>query len=960
MNPERWQQVRDVLHSAMQVAPAERSTFLDRRCASDPSLREDVNKLLAAEGEIPSSFLESPALAQAVPVTAASSSVLAAGTKLGPYAVLALLGAGGMGEVYRARDTRLDRTVAVKVIPSHLSSDPVRRQRFEREARAISALQHPNICTLHDVGSQDGMDYLVMEYLEGETLAARLQRGRLSLDLTLRYATEVADALDAAHRRGIVHRDLKPGNIFITTHGESKVLDFGLAKLEEKGAAPDTPTAGATSPEVLTTPGVAMGTVAYMSPEQARGEELDGRTDIFSFGAVLYEMATGRIAFPGKTAAVVFKAILDATPPPPTKVEPSLHGQMDQIVEKALEKDRDLRYQSAADIRTDLNRLKRDTTSGRVVVKETELPANFGSRNRWWLTVVVTALVLVWLALGLGRFWKRAPATNTHITQRQLTARTSDNPIRGGGILSRDGKYVAYCDKDGIWIQQIDTGDAHRLPGTRGLILQDWYPEALRLLVTDDNFDLWSLFAASGERKKIASDVSDAVISPDGSQILFNREEGRDLLTMSTEGGEPRVRVTISPNEVLFQSTWSPDGNMIAYVHARGSEYGAATLETYSLPEGKSHALLTDPRLVGSSTGLNLLQWLPDGRIVFGLSGNGVAFDSDLWALSLDARARATANPVRLTNTTGTRFESVSASADGKRLTAVLSRTPVSTFVAEMGGSGAKLENPRRLTNDAWNNFPWAWTADSQTLFYTSDRNPQSVYRRRISSDSAELLAPDVGDNFERSFSTVSPDGTWVIITASHGEPPKRRLLRVPVSGGTPDAILIPSGPAEVRCALSGSRICVLSEVIGDAEVFSSIDPVRGRLGQLAKIDVSNTLHLYWSLSPDGERIAMVEPPSDNVSVLNLQTQQKQVIRPNPRQREIQMVAWSADGKRLLLSAYPGNKGRLLVMDLEGRTHLLLENPGGWTGRVLPSPDGKSIAYGYFVRESNVILLEHF
>jgi serine/threonine protein kinase len=235
--------------------------------------------------------------------------MLSAGTKLGPYEIQSLLGSGGMGEVYRARDTRLDRTVAIKVLPQYRSSDPQRRQRFEREARAISALNHPNICHLYDVGSQDGTDYLVMERLEGETLAARLTKGRLPLDLTLRYATEVADALDAAHRRGIVHRDLKPGNIFLTKHGESKVLDFGLAKLEEADAAADTRTAGATSPEVLTTPGIAMGTVAYMSPEQARGEELDARTDIFSLGAVLYEMATGKMAFPGKTSAVVFKAI---------------------------------------------------------------------------------------------------------------------------------------------------------------------------------------------------------------------------------------------------------------------------------------------------------------------------------------------------------------------------------------------------------------------------------------------------------------------------------------------------------------------------------------------------------------------------------------------------------------------------------------------------------------------------
>src|SRR5271154_2768824 len=254
---------------------------------------------------------------------------LPSGTKLGPYEIQSPLGAGGMGEVYRARDTRLDRTVAIKVLPQHLSADPLRRQRFEREARAISALQHPNICTLFDVGHQDGTDYLVMEYLEGQTLAARLAGGPLPLEQTLRYGIEVADALDTAHRRGIVHRDLKPGNIMVTAHGECKVLDFGLAKLGEEASVPDAQTV--TRQDVLTSPGVALGTVAYMSPEQVRGEDLDARTDIFSLGTVLYEMASGKLPFPGKTSGLVFKAILDGTPLAPTGLNSALPQQLDDI-----------------------------------------------------------------------------------------------------------------------------------------------------------------------------------------------------------------------------------------------------------------------------------------------------------------------------------------------------------------------------------------------------------------------------------------------------------------------------------------------------------------------------------------------------------------------------------------------------------------------------------------------------
>jgi serine/threonine protein kinase len=412
MNPERWRQVRELLTSAMELDPAERSAYVDRHCSSDPTLRQELEKLLAVEDEVPSSFLGLAALEQVASeaISIPASDELAVGTQLGPYEVEALLGAGGMGEVYRSRDTRLDRTVAIKVLPARLSASQQHCERFQREARAISALQHPNICTLYDVGQQGRAQYLVMEYLEGETLAARLLRGRLPLDVSLRYAAEVADALEVAHRRGVVHRDLKPGNIFVTTRGEAKVLDFGLAKLEVAQPRANSPTTLTSDSKTLTTPGVAMGTVAYMSPEQARGEELDARTDIFSLGAVLYEMATGTSAFPGKTSAVVFKAILDETPRAPTRVVPSLPSQLDQIVEKALEKDRGLRYQSAIDFRADLHRLKRDTESVRVTPRlQTTRKAKF---SKPWKVIAFLAVVLGAIFLS-GYLYFRRPTKLT-------------------------------------------------------------------------------------------------------------------------------------------------------------------------------------------------------------------------------------------------------------------------------------------------------------------------------------------------------------------------------------------------------------------------------------------------------------------------------------------------------------------------------------------------------------------
>jgi serine/threonine protein kinase/tetratricopeptide (TPR) repeat protein len=382
------------------------------------------------------------------------------GARVGAYEIVSPIGAGGMGEVYRARDTRLDRTVAIKVLPAEMSSDPDRRERFDREARAISSLNHPHICILHDVGSQDGTSYLVMEYLEGETLASRLSKGPLPIDQVLRYAIEIADALDAAHAAGIIHRDLKPANIFVTKRGQTKVLDFGLAKLaqDNRAAALTLDDNGPTLNEVhLTDPGTAIGTVAYMSPEQARGENLDAQSDLFSFGVVLYEMATGRQAFAGRTTAVIFNEILNKTPTAPARLNPDVPLKLDEIIDRCLEKDRELRYHTAADVRANLKRVQRDIdterarTSSRAPVEEEALPLDAPARagspsgpggppgsvapqpssdaalaigivQRLKPGIVVAAVVLVLLVVGLigGRMW---------------LARTSGGPIDSIAVL---------------------------------------------------------------------------------------------------------------------------------------------------------------------------------------------------------------------------------------------------------------------------------------------------------------------------------------------------------------------------------------------------------------------------------------------------------------------------------------------------------------------------------------------
>jgi eukaryotic-like serine/threonine-protein kinase len=505
--------------------------------------------------------------------------MLVSGTRLGPYEIQSLLGAGGMGEVYRARDIRLDRAVAVKVVPASLSSNSTSRQRFQREARAISLLQHPNICTLYDVGQQDETDYLVMEYLEGETLATRLTKTRLTGQQILDYGIEIANALDAAHDRGIVHRDLKPGNIFITSRGECKVLDFGLALIETE-ASMDAPTL--TRPEVLTSPGAALGTVAYMSPEQARGESLNACTDLFSLGTVLYEMATGKLPFAGKTSAVVFKAILDHTPSPPSQLNKSLPDGFDQVIGKALEKDRDLRYHSAADMRADLKRIKRDRESQRLgaISKGGGLVQSTSPRSRWMFPSVV-AVVLVAAASLVAYHWFKPTQAQVAFEHYRITPLTSTGNIRSMD-LSRDGRYLGYVaeedDQLSIWIQQIATSTNVRvlgpLPNHALLRGVRFSPDGNYIYYHQQDekkniSEIYRLPAVGGTAVKILSDVDEGLsFSPDGSKIGFARyvptvKESRFILT-DADGANEKPILTLKQPQIIWQAAWSPDGRILA------------------------------------------------------------------------------------------------------------------------------------------------------------------------------------------------------------------------------------------------------------------------------------------------------------------------------------------------------------------------------------------------------------
>ncbi len=824
------------------------------------------------------------------------------------YRIIEKIGGGGMGVVYRAEDLKLGRQVALKFLPDEMARDTAALERFEREARAAAAINHPNICTLYEAGEHDGHPFLVMELLEGGTLKQLMGGHPVPLDSLLAWAIQIADGLDAAHARGFVHRDIKPANLFLVGRGEVKILDFGLAKLTPAGkltsaTTPDqTPTVAL---DLLTAPGTAAGTPGYTSPEQAKGDDLDRRTDLFSLGVVLYEMATGRMPFEGKTSAVVMAAILHEAPEPPCRLNPLLPAGLEQIILKALEKNPEIRYQSAADMRADLKRLQRNTEFGlaSAAVSSVRTPASRPMPRRLILVGAATAAVAL-IGAVLLLFRPVAPPRILRTVKITDDRRVSNLPLvtDGGRVYFTSTREDA---TDELWQASSRGGESIPLPAPlKNADVVDLSPDRSELLVLGrangpySPPTLWAEPLLGGSPHRIGDIVATggAAWSPDGKRVVY--ANGNQLRVAASDGTEVRQLATL-PSRAFFPH-WSPDGAAVRFTVAGGS--AADSIWEVSADGGQPRRLF--PRLQSAHCcGL----WTPDGKyFVFSVLGGGTR---NVWAMreKTGFLRRASQEPVALT-TGPISFEYPVPSPDGKRLYVV----------------GSQVRNELVVLNRESRQFePYLTGISAQDVSFSRDGKlaayvayPEgTLWRSSLDgSNRAQLTFPPLQARLPR----WSPDGRQI---AFFGQAPGSlsRIYVLPAEGGEPQQITNgeagENGDADPTWSPDGTSLAFGGSPFGastDVTVPAPAAPNRMAIRivdlKTRQISVLPGSEGMWSprWSPDGHSILGLSAPEWKVRLYDVATQEQTELAA----LRAGYPGWSHDGAWVCFISFTGDGPR--------------------------------------------------
>jgi eukaryotic-like serine/threonine-protein kinase len=895
------------------------------------------------------------------------------GETISHYRITGKLGSGGMGVVYEAQDLTLGRNVALKFLPPDLAKDTAALDRFMLEARAASALNHPNICTVYAVEQDAGQSFISMELLEGQSLNDKLTSAALPLDRLLEITIQLADALDAAHAKGIVHRDIKPANIFITQRGQVKVLDFGLAKLT-RVAEMDTIGATQTRAAHLTSPGATVGTISYMSPEQARGEAIDARSDLFSLGTVIYQMATGHLPFGGNTSAVIFHAILANDPVPVVQLNSAMPSKVQEVISKLLEKDRDLRYQSAADLRGDLRRLKRDTESGRkpspsvsAQSASVSLPAAMPSRPSGsaavsvasqhkvglGVTALVVAVLIAAAGYGVYAFFMRphsVPFENISIAKVTETGRAAS------AAISPDGKYILNVVNDGgqesLWLRNVPTNsDTQVIPPAQvhytGLRFSPDgnYLYFVRSEAASQGLEfLYRAPLLGGTPQKLATDIdSNITFSPDGKQFAFIRYNDPtpntyQILLQSPDGGEEKVLVSGPENKCLFGGTWSPDGKTIVCVVLQPEGALTGLVATDVATAGQRVIFAADGILANPV-------WLPDGR--------------GLLVLSRDRESNFTRNQIGLVSYPGGKFRAItqdindyadlSLAADGHTLVTVLNQRQWNLYLVP-AATGASTESQQITSGKPVTTFSWTPTgqlllAEELTI---SQMNPDSGARIMIPSEAHTTASQPV----------ASADGRYVVFTlAEHAGKKSQIIARMDAGGG--NLKVLSDGKVDQGPVCSPDSRWVYYKDFGDGGKLMKVSIDGGTPERISDLPVTSNL----DLSPDGRYAAFAtfQHVGEHTVMLALETldhsQPAKLLQ--FQHPSYGTIHFSRDGKSIVYPIRDHDVDNLWLQPLDGSagrqlTNFKSEHIGdnfAW------SPDGKKLAIIRGHTDSDVVLI---